>query len=158
MANKFFTYESTPVCTTAECTAGQVLTPTLVKLLTGVRGGSSVRLVNVTVVDYEDKGKDLAIQFFMKNAGGAIGVGGAAPNISDANLALNVPLGAVNLRHSTSGDLTASQVWSAINMDMVLTSSDDAVEGEIYYNVCAAETIDLASASSYTFRFGFEIS
>ena len=159
MARKFFTYESTPTCTTAACSAGEVLTPALTKLLTGVRGGETVRLVSVTMIDYEDIGSNVGIQFCMKNTGGAVGVGGANPNITDSNLRLNVPLGVCEVRGATDnggGDMENSKI-STNTIDLLLTSDDDAVEGEIYYSCIASEAIDLAAASSYTFRFGFEI-
>ena len=156
---KYYSYRVTPVCTTAAITAGKALVRTPTPIITGARPGQSVKLVSMTVLDMEDQAKNINVQFWQSKLGGAIAADGGSPNITDANVLLNVPLGAINFRHVGIGDMVGSEIDSTLNYDLVLTTSRDSLQGEIYFTALAAESsIDLAAADSYTFIFGFQVS
>ena len=155
---KYYSYRVTPVSTLESISAGKALVRTPTRIRTGARPGQSVNLVSMTVLDMESQEKNINVQFWQSNAGGAIAPDGGSPNITDANVLLNVPLGAINFRHGGIGDMTGSEIDSTLNYNLILTTSRDASEGEIYFTALAAETIDLAAADSYTFIFGFQVS
>jgi len=155
---KYYSYRVTPVCTTLSTSAGKALVKGPTKIITGARPGQSVKLISVSVLDLEHQGKNINLQFWQSNAGGDIAGADNVPNITDANVLLSVPLGAINWRHGGIGDLTGSEIDSTPDYNLILRTSKDASEGEIYFTVLAAETIDLSSADSYTFIFGFQVS
>jgi len=154
---KYYSYRVTPTCTTLSTAAGKTLVKAPTKIITGARPGQSVKLVSMTVLDMEGQAKNINVQFWQSNAGGVLSGADNAPNITDANVLLNVPLGSVSFRHVGTGDMIDPEIDSTLDYNLILTTSKDASEGEIYFTALAAETIDLASSDSYTFIFGFQI-
>lgn len=156
---KYYSYRSTPVCTTLSIAAGKTLVKTPTKIITGARPGQSVKLVSLSVLDLETQEKNINLQFWQSNAGGDIAGADNTPNITDANVLLSVPLGAINYRHAGIGNVVGSEIDSVLDYNLILTTSKDASEGEIYFTALAAESsIDLSAADSYTFIFGFQVS
>jgi len=155
---KYYSYRVTPVCTTASTVAGKTLVKTPTKIITGARPGQSVKLISITVLDMEGQAKNINFQFWQSNAGGVLSGADNAPNITDANVLLNVPLGSVNFRQLGTGDMLDPEIDCVLDVKLILRTSKDASEGEIYFTALAAETIDLSSADSYTFIFGFQVS
>ena len=161
-AKKFFTYRVTPTVYVGDADTGDVVF-NLTKVLTGVRGGESVKLKSITGIDTDKTDKDLGFIFFQKNTTANIGTLGATSNISDANFLANVPIGCALFRWGTAGVLANVNISTypsasvAGGAELILTSSPDAAEGEIY--VAAITTQDdcnYAAADDLELIFHFE--
>lgn len=156
-SNKFFTYRVTPTIHTGDLDTGETLF-NLTKILTGVRGGKSVKLKYVTAIDVDKTSGDIGLHFFQKNTTANIGTLGAASNISDANFLANIPIGMFHLRWNNTAGVLANVNQTTYNGEVILTSHPDATEGEIYVaGIAAEDDIDFAAADDLDLIFHFEI-
>ena len=157
MAKKFHTVTITPTVGTAEAGANQVLfNPTEIPHAVASHGGSA-KLVSIVIQDKgDDLTKDFDLFFFRSNAGGDLGTLNAAVDITDANLALNKPLGNVRIEAEDAndvGDYLAGQLMTVANVGLIVEAASGS--GSIFV---AARAVDAQTkaAGDLVLTFGFE--
>lgn len=157
MAKKFHTVTVTPVLVAAESAANQVLfNLTEIPHAVGSHGGSA-KLVSIVIQDKgDDLTKDFDLFFFRSNAGGNLGTINAAVDITDANLALNKPLGNVRIEAEDAndvGDYLAGQLMTVANVGLIMEA--DSSSGSIFV---AARAVDAQTKAvgDLILTFGFE--
>lgn len=157
MAKTFHTVTVTPTVSGAAAGANEVLfNPTEVPYAVSSHGGGA-KLVSIVVQDKgDDLGKDFDLFFFGSNSGGNLGTLNAAVNITDANLALNRPLGNVRVEAedgSDVGDYLAGYLTTITNVGLVVEA--DSGSGSIFV---AGRAVDAQTkaADEIVITLGFE--
>ena len=157
MAKNFHTVTVTPTVGTAEAGANQVLfNPTEIPHAVSSHGGGA-KLVSIVVQDKgDDLTKDFDLFFFGSNAGGDLGTLNANVDITDANLALNRPLGNVRVEAEDEddvGDYVAGYLTTISNVGLVVEA--DSGSASIFV---AARAVDAQTkaAGEIVLTFGFE--
>ena len=157
MAKNFHTVTVTPTVGTAEVAANEVLfNPTEIPHAVSSHGGGA-KLVSIVVQDKgDDVQKDFDLFFFGSNAGGDLGTLNEAVDITNANLALNRPLGNVRVEAEDPndvGDYLAGYLTTIANVGLVVEA--DSGSASIFV---AARAVDAQTkeAGEIVLTFGFE--
>jgi len=157
MARNFHTVTVTPVLVAAESAANEVLfNPIEIPHAVGSHGGSA-KLESIVI---QDKGDDLQLDFdlffFRSNAGGNLGTINAAVDITDANLALNKPLGTVRIEAedaNDTGDYLAGQLMTSSNVGLIVQSESNSASIYVAARAVDAQT---KAVGDFVITFGFE--
>ena len=154
---KYHTVTIDPTCYVGTLASNEVLFNPIA--ITGAcRKGGSARLMSIVVLDTDDTLKGISL-FFMQ-VSKDLGTLGSIVSISNANMKLAKPLGAVdtNTQYTNwSGDYVAGGISTNTNFDLVVQSdADDNSTGDIYVGALATGASTF-TASGQRIIFGFEM-